>query len=103
MRAIAEVTINELKGRLGDRDRQLADLHRALEEAKLRWLAQHDTDRDEIQRLNQALFDRNNQSIENLKVWGSVWDRHNGGTATDRSLMISRCGERELRPKSSLC
>ena len=53
--------------RLGDRDRQLGDLHTTLELTKAQWLAQHQTDRDEIGRLNQALFDRNNASIEDLK------------------------------------
>lgn len=84
-------------------------------EVKLRWLAQHDTDKDEIQRLNQALFDRNNQSIENLKVWGLVWRAGFGGKLrwlaqhdTDRdeiqrlnqalfdrirALRTSRCGD----------
>jgi hypothetical protein len=35
---------------------------------KQQWLAQHQTDRDEIARLNQALFERNDRSIDNLKV-----------------------------------
>ncbi|KAG1678296.1 hypothetical protein FOA52_013917 [Chlamydomonas sp. UWO 241] len=67
MRAVAEATINELKDRLTGRDRQIAELQALLDATKAQWLAQHQTDRDELARINQALFDRNNTSIDNLK------------------------------------
>lgn len=35
---------------------------------KARWVAQHVTDREEIKRLNQTLFERNDASINNMKV-----------------------------------
>ena len=44
------------------------ELQALLEATKAQWLAQHQTDREEIARLNQALFERNNASIDNLKV-----------------------------------
>ena len=68
MKAVAEATINELKGRVTDRDKAQAELLALLEATKAQWLAQHQTDREEIARLNQALFERNNASIDNLKV-----------------------------------
>jgi hypothetical protein len=68
MKAVAEATINELKSRISDRDKALAELQALLEATKAQWLAQHQTDREEIARLNQALFERNNASIDNLKV-----------------------------------
>jgi chromosome segregation ATPase len=49
-------------------------------------LAQHQTDRDEIARLNQALFDRNNASIDDLKgVLGKIHGVGEDAAAT-RSL-----------------
>ncbi|GAX75484.1 hypothetical protein CEUSTIGMA_g2927.t1 [Chlamydomonas eustigma] len=67
MKAVAEATINELKNRLDGRDKALKDLQALLDLTKEQWLAQHQTDREEISRLNQALFERNNASIDNLK------------------------------------
>lgn len=73
MRAVAEATIRELKSRLKDREKALADLDAAVQKEKARWVAQHQTDRMEIERLNQRLFERNDASIDNLKVrWGCV-------------------------------
>ena len=72
MKAVAEATINELKGRLAGRDQALAELQALLESTKEQWLAQHQTDREEISRLNQALFERNNVSIDNLKVGAAI-------------------------------
>ncbi len=37
-------------------------------EEKARWVAQHVNDREEIARLNQSLFERNDRSISNMKV-----------------------------------
>ena len=68
MKAVAEATINELKSRISDRDKALLELQALLEATKAQWFAQHQTDREEIARLNQALFERNNASIDNLKV-----------------------------------
>jgi hypothetical protein len=53
---------------LQDRDKQLEGLERALAAEKAAWHAQHVTDRLEIERLNQCLFERNDRSIANLKV-----------------------------------
>eukprot|EP00798_Chlamydomonas_sp_ICE-L_P007851 gene7851-1057_t len=67
MKAVAEATINELKSRIHERDLRIAASLKTLEEGKKEWLAQHAHDRQEIERLNQKLFERNDQSIENLK------------------------------------
>lgn len=68
MRAVAEATINELKARLKDREKAMEDLEGLVAAEKGRWVAQHQTDRAEIERLNQRLFERNDASIGNLKV-----------------------------------
>eukprot|EP00955_Chlamydomonas_euryale_P096809 365033-Chlamydomonas_euryale.AAC.7 len=54
MRAVAEATISELKDRVNDRDRRLAELQALLDATKAQWLAQHQVDRDEMARLNQV-------------------------------------------------
>lgn len=68
MKAVAEATINELKQRLKDRDSLTAQLRRQLEEDTARMLDRHNADRSEIERLNQKLFERNDASIQDLKV-----------------------------------
>ena len=84
-KAVAEATINELKGRLAGRDQALVDLQALLDATKEQWLAQHQTDREEIARLNQALFERNNASIDNLKVQCRDSDQRSVGRQWQRS------------------
>ena len=90
MKAVAEATVNELKSRLTGRDKELAELHALLEATKAQWLAQHQTDREEIGRLNQALFERNNASIDNLKVgvYGGGGSLSGNGVACMRTYML---------------
>lgn len=70
MKAVAEATINELKARLKDRDRLVNALRAQLDEEAAQALARHQEDRAEIERLNQKLFERNDASIQDLKVCG---------------------------------
>ena len=102
MKAVAEATINELKGRLTGRDQALAELQALLEATKAQWLAQHQTDREEISRLNQALFERNNTSIDNLKVkscalvWAIVGRECGVGNGDMERGLCNGFGQREL-------
>jgi hypothetical protein len=68
MKAVAEAAINELKARLGDRDRQLVKARKQLDDDAAAALLRHQQDRAEIERLNQKLFERNDASIQDLKV-----------------------------------
>ncbi|GIL43063.1 hypothetical protein Vafri_829 [Volvox africanus] len=67
MKAVAEATINELKQRIKDRDSLIAELRKQLKEEGAQMLARHNSDRAEIERLNEKLFERNDASIQNLK------------------------------------
>ena len=78
MKAVAEATINELKSRLRDRDGRVEDLLARLEELKRRCMEQHLMDRQEIERLNQKLFERNDSSIQDLKVARTHTHTHTG-------------------------
>ncbi|GFH14227.1 uncharacterized protein HaLaN_10243 [Haematococcus lacustris] len=68
MKAVAEATVNELRRRLAEREKAVKGLQDTLDSEKSRWLLQHQADRQEIERLNQRLFQRNDASIGNLKV-----------------------------------
>ncbi len=68
MKAVAEATINELKERLKERQKALDALEGLMAAEQARWLAQHQTDRKEIERLNQCLFEKNDQDIDRMKV-----------------------------------
>ncbi len=68
MKAVAEATINELKQRLKDRDRAIAALRAQLDDEAAKALERHNQDRAEIERLNQKLFELNDQTIQDLKV-----------------------------------
>ncbi|GFH29958.1 uncharacterized protein HaLaN_28716, partial [Haematococcus lacustris] len=67
MKAVAEATVNELRRRLAEREKAVKGLQDTLDSEKSRWLVQHQADRQEIERLNQRLFQRNDASIGNLK------------------------------------
>ncbi|KAL6758104.1 hypothetical protein V8C86DRAFT_2603588 [Haematococcus lacustris] len=67
MKAVAEATVNELRRRLAEREKAVKGLQDTLDSEKSRWLLQHQADRQEIERLNQRLFQRNDASIGNLK------------------------------------
>ncbi|MEW5303376.1 MAG: hypothetical protein WDW36_006076 [Sanguina aurantia] len=68
MQAITVATLDELKGRVRERDLQLATLHGRMQEELGRFLAQHQADRGTIETLNQKLFERNDASIDDLRV-----------------------------------
>ena len=67
VRAVAEQRIQQLERRLQERDGELEGSRRRADEARQQYLLQHERDREEIERLNDALYDRNESTIDAMR------------------------------------
>ena len=83
MRDVAEAAVTELKGHLGERDRALEALRERMAQETARWLARHQVDRHELERLNQRLFERNGEAIGGMRVRG-CWGAQSAGGSSRR-------------------
>ncbi|MEW5309850.1 MAG: hypothetical protein WDW38_001701 [Sanguina aurantia] len=102
MQAITVATLDELKGRVRERDLQLATLHGRMQEELGRFLAQHQADRGTIETLNQKLFERNDASIDDLR---GVLDRvalKNGGTGAPEEVLAMRSALQRSQDNAAL-
>jgi hypothetical protein len=62
--AVAQATISRLQGLLSEKETAITTLREALGESRRKMLEQQERDRHEIGRLNEALFLRNEKSIQ---------------------------------------
>ncbi|GAQ80694.1 hypothetical protein KFL_000600110 [Klebsormidium nitens] len=65
---IAQATINRLQGLVSEKETAITALREALGEARRKMLEQQERDRTEIGRLNEALFVRNEKSIQDMRT-----------------------------------
>jgi hypothetical protein len=61
---VAQATISRLQGLLSEKETAITTLREALGESRRKMLEQQERDRHEIGRLNEALFLRNEKSIQ---------------------------------------
>lgn len=66
---MAQATISRLQGLLSEKETAITTLREALVESRRKMLEQQERDRHEIGRLNEALFLRNEKSIQVRCSW----------------------------------
>lgn len=65
---MAEVTINELRARLAEKNIEVEDVRKRSEDLRDWAMQQAASDRSEIERLAKKLFEKDDTTVQNLKV-----------------------------------
>lgn len=80
VRAAAKQHIEVLQRRLADRDTEVAAVKKKMDAMREQFMQRHDAEREEIERLNKALFDRNAKSIADIRNDINKATHHHGSS-----------------------
>lgn len=90
---MAKQHIEVLQRRLADRDAEVASVKKKMDAMREQFMQRHNAEREEIERLNKALFDKNAKSIADIRNDINKTARHiSGVTALPKlHLLLSLC------------